>query len=108
AETPSRFTASPHANTATLLTSDGADTTGLKPIAVINRGATTALPSESAKLAEQNLKMMAANAVIKERAQKPFAGGQGAYLSAVVDKRTVLVFLRVLPGGSYLQVLAVG
>jgi hypothetical protein len=38
----------------------------------------------------------------------PFAGGQGAYVSAVVENRTVFLFLRVLPGGSYLQLLAVG
>jgi hypothetical protein len=51
---------------------------------------------------------MAANAVIKERATAPFAGGQGAFLTAVVENRTVFLFLRVLPGGSYLQLLAVG
>ena len=108
AEPPFRFTTSPDGNTAMLSTFDGADATGLKPIAVITRGGTGALPSESAKTAEQNLKAMAANAVIKERAVMPFAGGQGAYVSAVVENRTVLLFLRVLPGGSYLQLLAVG
>jgi hypothetical protein len=108
AEPPFRFTSSSDANTAMLSTFDGADATGLKPLAVISRGATAALPSESAKAAAQNLKTMAANAVIKERATTPFAGGQGAYLSAVVDNRTVFLFLRVLPGGSYLQLLVVG
>ncbi len=87
---------------------DGDDPTGLKPLAVITRVGTSALPTESAKAAEQSLKAMAGNAVIKERATLPFAGGQGAYLSAVVEKRTVLLFLRVLPGGTYLQLLAVG
>ena len=47
-------------------------------------------------------------AVIKQRAATPFAGGQGAFLSATVDNRTVMLFLRVLPGGTYLQFLAVG
>jgi len=108
AEPPFRFPASPDANTAMLSAFEGVDDTGLKPIAVITRGATAALPSESAKTAEQSLKTMAANAVIKERATAPFAGGQGAYVSAVVENRTVLLFLRVLPGGSYLQLLAVG
>ena len=105
---PFRFTAAPDPYTAMLATFDGNDTTGLKPIAVITRVGTSALPSESAKTAEQSLKAMAANAVIKERATLPFAGGQGAYLAAVVEKRTVLLFLRVLPGGTYLQLLAVG
>ena len=105
---PFRFKASQDPNNATLATFDGNDTTGMKPLAVITRVGTSALPSESAKTAEQSLKAMAANAVIKERAATPFAGGQGAYVSAIVDKRTVLLFLRVLTGGSYLQLLAVG
>lgn len=105
---PYRFSSAPDANTARLLTFEGNDATGLKPQAVITRGATSALPSESSKLAEQNLKGMAANAVIKQRSTAPFAGGQGAFLSATVENRTVHLFLRVLSGGSYLQLLAVG
>ncbi len=105
---PFRFTAAPDPNTAQLAAFDGNDATGLKPLAVITRVGTSALPSESAKTAEQSLKTMAANAVIKERATVPFAGGQGAFLSAVVEKRTVYLFLRVMPGGTYVQLLAVG
>jgi hypothetical protein len=108
AEPPFRFAAAPDSNTATLATFDGNDTTGLKPIAVITRVATDALPSESATMAQQSLKTMAPNAAIKERATVPFAGGQGAFVAAVVENRTVFLFLRVLPGGSYLQLLAVG
>ena len=108
AAAPFRFTAAPDPNTAQLATFDGNDPTGLKPLAVITRVGTSALPSESAKTAEQSLKAMAANAVIKERATATFAGGQGAFLSAVVEKRTVFLFLRVMPGGTYLQLLAVG
>jgi hypothetical protein len=91
-----------------LVSYDDPDTTGLKPVARITRAGTAALPSESAKTAEQNLKAMAANAVIRERAAVTFAGGPGAYLSAAVDNRTVALYLRVLPGGSYLQLLVVG
>ena len=105
---PFRFTSATDSYTAMLAAFDGADTTGLKPLAVITRVGTGALLTESAKTAEQSLKMMAANAVIKERATVPFAGGQGAYVSAIVEKRTVSLFLRVLPGGSYLQLLVVG
>ena len=105
---PFRFSASADPNSALLTTFDGPDTTGGKPVAQITRAATMALPSESAKTAEQNLQAMAANAVIKQRAATPFAGGQGAFLSATVDNRTVMLFLRVLPGGTYLQFLAVG
>lgn len=105
---PLRFQAAPDPFTARLATFDGNDSTGLKPIVVITRVGTSALPSESAKTAEQSLKGMAANAVIKERATLPFAGGQAAFISANVDKRTVFLFLRVLPGGTYLQLLAVG
>jgi len=105
---PFHFAAAPDPYNATLSTFDGNDATGLRPIAMITRVGTSALPTESAKTAEQNLKSMAANAVIKERSAMPFGGGQGAYLSAVVEKRTVLLFLRVMPGGSYLQLLAVG
>jgi len=105
---PFRLAAAPDPYSATLTTFDGNDATGLKPIAMITRAGTSALTTESAKTAEQTLKAMAANAVIKERAAMPFAGGQGAYLSAVVEQRTVMLFLRVMPGGSYLQLLAVG
>ena len=105
---PFRMTAAPDPYTAMLATFDGNDDTGLKPLARITRVGTDALPRESAKAAEQSLKSMAANAAIKERATVPFAGGQGAHLSAVVEKRTVQLFLRVVPGGSYLQLLVVG
>lgn len=105
---PFRFADSSDPYSATLTTYDGVDTTGLKPLAIISRAGTSALPRESAQTAEQALRGMAANAQIKERATLPFAGGQAAFLSAVVDKRTVLLFLRVLPGGTYMQLLAVG
>jgi hypothetical protein len=105
---PFRFMSAADPNSAMLATFEGTDATGGKPVAQITRAGTTALPSESAKTAEQNLKAMAANAVIKQRAAAQFAGGQGAFLSASVDNRTVMLFLRVLPGGSYLQFLAVG
>jgi hypothetical protein len=105
---PFRFVSSADPNSAMLATFDGADTAGGKPVATITRAATLALPSESAKTAEQNLKGMAANAVIRERAAAPFAGGQGAFVQATVDSRTVMLYLRVLPGGTYLQFLAVG
>ena len=105
---PFRVSDVPDRSTVSLATFDGTDATGLKPVAAIRRLSTTALPTESAKMAEQVLRMMAANAQIKERMPVAFAGGQGYYLTAVADDRTIMQFLRVLPGGTMIQLVAVG
>ncbi len=105
---PFRVSDVPDRVTVNLATFDGVDATGLKPVASIRRLSTTALPTESAKLAEQVLRMMAASAQITERMPVAFAGGQGYYLTAVGGDRTIMQFLRVLPGGTFIQLVAVG
>ena len=64
--------------------------------------------AESARLAQQVLTQMAANAAIQEQMPVTFVGGQGYYLAAVAGNRTILQFLRVLPGGTFIQLVAVG
>jgi hypothetical protein len=108
AAAPFHVTDAPDGYTASLATFDGADPTGEKPVASIRRLRTSALPSESARLAQQVLSQMAANAAIQEQMPVTFVGGQGYYLAAVAGNRTILQFLRVLPGGTFIQLVAVG
>jgi hypothetical protein len=108
ATAPFHVTDVPDRFSVNLGTSDGPDPTGMRPVAAIRRLSTTALQTESAKIAEQVLHTMAANAMITERMPVTFAGGQGYYLAAVADGRTIFQFLRVLPGGTFVQLVAVG
>lgn len=105
---PFRVANVPDRATANLVTFDGLDSTGMKPVASIRRLNTAALPSESEKMAEQRLQEMVANATITERMPVTFAGGEGYYIAEVAGKRTVLEFLRVLPGGTLIEFVAVG
>jgi hypothetical protein len=108
AAAPFRVADVPDGFTANLATFDGTDPTGEKPVASIRRLRTTALPSESARMAKQLLTTMAAGAQITAEMPAMFAGGQGYYLTAAAGNRTIQQFLRVLPGGTLIQLVAVG
>ena len=96
--------------TAVLASFDGIDRSATKPIIMIVRASTSAAPAETAQTAERVLRGTGGleAAKITETATAPFADGQGQFISAAVEDRTAMQYLRVLPGGTYLQLLAVG
>jgi hypothetical protein len=96
--------------TALVATFDGTDQTGNKPIMMIGKAATSAAPSEARPTAEKMLRGMGgfADAQIKEQAAAAFAGGEGQFIAAVAGDRTILQYLRVLPGGSLIRLVARG
>jgi hypothetical protein len=48
------------------------------------------------------------DAPVLERRVTTFAGGAGNFISAAAGGRTLLQFVRVLPGGSLMRLLATG
>jgi hypothetical protein len=48
------------------------------------------------------------NAVVTTQAPAPFVGGTGYVVSAAIDNRTVVQYLRVVPGGFYVRMLVRG
>jgi hypothetical protein len=103
------FHAATVSDTTVLLTSfEGADPSGGKPMIMIAKVPTGALPSETPKMAEKMLRDMAGfrDAEISEQGPVAFAGGQGQSISAVAGGRTMIQYLRVLPGGSLIRVVA--
>ena len=89
---------------------EGRDASGKQPIVLIGRASTGATPAETPQTAERVLRNTAglADAKITENTPVMFAGGQGQYIEAVAGERTILQFLRVLPGGTYLRLMARG
>jgi hypothetical protein len=80
------------------------------PVIVIGRGASQALMGEEARVSVDVLKTTGGfqEAEIGEQGPAPFAGGNGYRVSAVVKDRTVVQYVRILPGGYYLRFLARG
>jgi hypothetical protein len=95
---------------AILSTSEGVDPEGKKPMIVIGKVGTDATPAEVARANERELRSIPGfkDAPITEQRPTPFASGQGHFVSAVADGKTVLQFLRVLPGGKYVRLMAAG
>jgi hypothetical protein len=93
-----------------LSTAERVDPAGKKPMIVIGKVATAASPAEVAQTNERELRTVPGfkDAPIGEQKVTQFAGGQGHFISAAADGKTVLQFLRVLPGGSYIRFLASG
>jgi hypothetical protein len=83
---------------------------GAKPAIVINRAGTNASPAETPQVSERLMRGVSgfSNAQISEQAPATFAGGPGYFISAVADNLTVLQFMRVLPGGRYIRLVARG
>jgi hypothetical protein len=80
------------------------------PVIVIGRGASQALMGDEARVAVEILKNTGGfqTAEIGEQGAAPFAGGNGYRVSAVVGDRTVIQYVRIVPGGYYLRFLARG
>jgi hypothetical protein len=93
-----------------LLTASGAEPSGTKWEIVIERAATSARPMETPQLNEKIMRSLPdfGDAVVTEQGPAEFVGGQGHYLAAVGGDRTVLQFLRVLPNGRYVRLVARG
>jgi hypothetical protein len=87
-----------------------ATASGPPPVIAIERAGTSSTPAETAQFAEAVLRgaTRVAEFEIVERATVPFAGGDGLYLTATANQLGILQFLRVLPGGRYIALVAYG
>jgi hypothetical protein len=81
-----------------------------QPVVVIGHGRSQALMGDEARVAVELLRNTGGyrEAQITEQGPGPFAGGDGYVLRAVVENRTVVQYLRIVPGGVYLRLLARG
>lgn len=81
-----------------------------KPAIVIGYGRSQALMGEEARVAVELLRSTGGYREAEITAQEPvaFAGGNGYLITAVVENRTVVQYLRIIPGGGYLRLLARG
>jgi hypothetical protein len=81
-----------------------------RPVVVIGRGQSQAVMGDEARVAVELLKNTAGfrDAVVTAESPLPFAGGPGHVVTAVVEGRTVVQYLRIVPGGAYLRLLARG
>ena len=115
---PFKFEASPPFHTADVMpgsavilaTLDGVDPQGKKPLVVIGKVPTSASPADNEQVNEREMRSVPGfrEAPVTERRNTPFAGGSGNYISAAANGRTVIQFIRVLPGGSLVRLLATG
>ena len=96
--------------TVMLATGDGDDESSTELEVVIGRGRSQALMGGEAAAAVELLKNTGGyrEAVVTAQAATPFAGGDGYRVLAVVENRTVVQYLRIVPGGAYLRLLARG
>lgn len=86
----------------------GADGEG--PVIVIGRGTSQAVSGEEPRVAVELLRNTGGftDALITTQEARPFAGGTGYFVTAVVGDVTVAQYLRIVPGGAYLRFLARG
>jgi hypothetical protein len=80
------------------------------PEIVIGVGRSQALMGDEARVAVELLRATGGyrDAVITAQEPAPFAGGDGYVITATVEDRTVVQYLRIVPGGRYLRFLARG
>lgn len=80
------------------------------PVIVVGRGASQALMGDEARVAVELLKTTAGfgDAEIGAQGPAPFAGGDGYRVAAVLDDRTIVQYVRIVPGGYYLRFVARG
>jgi hypothetical protein len=95
-------------NTVTL--ESGGDDAGGNVVIVIGRGQSQAAMGDEARVAVDILKGTSGfrDAAITEQGPAPFAGGSGYVVKAAVADRTVVQYVRIVPGGAYLRFLARG
>jgi hypothetical protein len=88
----------------------GADPSAAKPIMTIGRGPTSAAPAETAQESERLIRALPGfkDAQLAEQKAVTFAGGDGYFVAAVAGTLGVRQFVRVLPGGRYIQLFARG
>ena len=81
-----------------------------QPAIVIGYGRSQALMGQEARVAVELLRGTGGYREAEVTAQEPaaFAGGDGYVVTAVVENRTVVQYLRIIPGGGYLRLLARG
>jgi hypothetical protein len=117
AQVPFRFQIAPPFRTADampgaviLATLDGVDPQGKNPLIVIGKVPTSASPADNEQVNEREMRSVPGfrDAPVTERRNVPFAGGSGNFISAAANGRTVIQFIRVLPGGSLMRLLATG
>jgi hypothetical protein len=87
-----------------------ADGDAARPVVVIGHGRSQALMGDEARVAVELLRSTGGYRDAQITAQGPaaFAGGTGYVLTGVVEDRTVVQYVRILAGGSYLRFLARG
>ncbi len=107
---PFRVTSVVGRTTVTLATTDVSAASSTQPVIVIGRGQSQALMGDEARVAVDLLKNTGGyrDAVIASQEPVPFAGGNGYRIRAVVADRTVVQYLRIVPGGAYVRLLARG
>jgi hypothetical protein len=96
--------------TVTLVASDDNPASSTQPVIVIGRGQSQALMGDEPRVAVEVLKSTGGyrEATITSQGPATFAGGAGYLVTAVVEDRTVVQYLRIVPGGAYLRLLARG
>ena len=97
-------------NSVTLETGNDAQPSSSRPVVVIGRGQSQAVMGDEARVAVELLKNTGGlrGATITAQGPAPFAGGAGYTVTAVVEDRSVVQYLRIVPGGAYLRLLARG
>jgi hypothetical protein len=118
AQLPFTFKAAPPFHTvdampgtaAILATLDGTDPEGKKPLIIIGKVPTGASPADNEQVNEREMRTVPGfrEAPVTERRTTMFASGSGNFISAAVGGRTLIQFVRVLPGGSLMRLLATG
>jgi hypothetical protein len=106
---PFRVTRVVGRNTVTLEAGEGG-AASTRPAIVIGRGESQAVMGDESRVAVELLRNTGGfrEATITAQGPVPFAGGAGYRVSAVVEDRTVVQYLRIVPGGAYLRFLARG
>jgi hypothetical protein len=96
--------------TALLTSYAGSDPSGKKPMMMISTASTSAAPQDAPQEAERIFRRMGgfAEAEVTERTPVTFAGGPGYFLAGTANGLTMLQFVRVLPNGTYVRLVARG
>jgi hypothetical protein len=97
-------------STVTLEAGEGGATSMTRPVIVIGSGQSQAVMGDEPRVAVELLRNTGGfrEATITAQGPVPFAGGAGYKVVGVVEDRTVIQYLRIIPGGSYLRFLARG
>lgn len=97
-------------DTVTLQIGEGPAARTQQPVIVIGRGESQAAMGDEARVAVELLKNTGGfrEATVTAQGPAPFAGGTGYVVSAATEDRTVVQYLRIVPGGAYLRFLARG